>query len=167
MTDEPPLSPAAFGQALRAFLERAVQGHEVGDPPFVARLARHLGADPRELPILAEQFSTIEHPNVQAALDAWISGDGRSAELVGMSAEQKRFVGLGFSDLVTPIRGGFMGERAPQPGPVDYMNVAVGRDRVRACVQLACICSATARRRSPPSCAARASTAGCRRSRSR
>jgi hypothetical protein len=112
-----------------------VQEQEIGDPPFVARLARHLGADPRELPILAEQFSTIEHPNVQAALEAWISGDGRLAELIGMSAEQKRFVGLGFSDLVTPIRGGLMGERAPQPGPVDYVNVAVGRDRVRECVQ--------------------------------
>ena len=135
MTDEPPLSPATFGRALRAFLEQAVQGQEIGDPPFVSRLAGHLGADPRELPILAEQFSTIEHPNVQAAVDAWISADGRSAELIGMSAEQKRFVGLGFSDLVTPIRGGLMGERAPQPGPVDYVNVAVGRGQVRACVQ--------------------------------
>src|SRR3712207_5964013 len=135
MTDDPTLSPAAFGRAFRAFLEQAAKGQETEDPPFVARLAAHLGADPRALPILAEQFSTIEHPNVQAALDAWVSGKGRSAELVGMSAEQKRYVGLGFSDLVTPVHGGLMGERGPQPGPVDYVNVAVGRDRVRACVQ--------------------------------
>jgi hypothetical protein len=135
MSDEPTLSPGAFGRAFRAFLEQAVKEQETEDPPFVARLAGHLGADPRGLPILAEQFSTIEHPNVQAALDAWISGEGRSAELVGMSAEQKRYVGLGFSDLVTPVRGGLTGERGPQPGPVDYVNVAVGRDRVRACVQ--------------------------------
>jgi hypothetical protein len=135
MNDDSTLSPASFGRAFRAFLEQAVKEQETEDPPFVARLAGHLGADPRGLPILAEQFSTIEHPNVQAAMDAWISGDGRSAELVGMSAEQKRYVGLGFSDLVTPVRGGLMGERGPQPGPVDYVNVAVGRDRVRACVQ--------------------------------
>ncbi len=134
MSDDPALSPAAFGRAFRRFLEEAVKGHEAEDPPFVARLAAHLGADPRALPILAEQFSTIEHPNVQAALDAWVSGEGRSAELVGMSAEQKRYVGLGFSDLVTPVRGGLMGDRGPQPGPVDYVNVAVGRGRVRACV---------------------------------
>jgi hypothetical protein len=41
-------------------------------------------------------MSVIRHPNVQAALDAWISGDDRSAGLVGMSAEQKRYQGLGF-----------------------------------------------------------------------
>jgi len=87
------------------------------------------------LGIVAEQMSVIEHPNVQAALDAWISGDGRSAELVGMSAEHKRYLGLGFSDLITPVSGGLMGDRAPRPGPVHYVNVAVARGRVRACVQ--------------------------------
>ena len=135
MSDEPTLSASAFGRAFRTFLEESVKGQEVEDPPFVARLAEHLGADPRGLPILAEQMSVIEHPNVQAALDAWISGDGRSAELIGMSAEQKRYQGLGFSDLITPISGGLMGDRAPRPGPVDYVNVPVARGRVRACVQ--------------------------------
>jgi hypothetical protein len=135
MSDEPTLSASAFGRAFRAFLEESVKGQEAEDPPFVARLAEHLGADPRGLPILAEQMSVIEHPNVQAALDAWISGDGRSAELIGMSAEQKRYQGLGFSDLITPISGGLMGDRAPRPGPVDYVNVPVARGRVRACVQ--------------------------------
>src|SRR5215210_8983455 len=102
MSEDPTLSPAAFGHAFRAFLEEAAKGREAEDPPFVVRLSGHLGADPRGLPILAEQFSTIEHPNVQAALDACTLGC--SAELVGMSAEQKRYVGLGFSDLVTPVR---------------------------------------------------------------
>lgn len=129
------LSPAAFGRSFRAFLEAAVAGQEVEDPPFVARLSGHLGLDPRGLPILSEQFSVIEHPNVQAALDAWVSTDGRSAELLGMSAEQKRYQGLGFSDLITPQSGGLMGDRAPQPGPVDYVNVPVAHGRVRACVQ--------------------------------
>jgi hypothetical protein len=77
MSEDPTLSPAAFGRSFRAFLEEAVKGQETEDPPFVVRLSEHLGADPRGLPILAEQFSTIEHPNVQAALDAWISAEGR------------------------------------------------------------------------------------------
>ena len=135
MSEEWNLSPAAFGRSFRAFLEAAVAGQEVEEPPFVVRLMDHLGADPRGLPILAEQFSIIEHPNVQAALEAWISGEGRSAELVGMSAEQKRYQGLGFSDLITPPGGGLMGDRSPQPGPVDYVNVPVAHGRVRACVQ--------------------------------
>lgn len=135
MQDEPGLSPAAFGRSFRAFLEAAVKGQEAEEPPFVSRLAGHLGADPRGLPILAETFSIIEHPNVQAALDAWTSGDGRSVELVGMSAEQKRYEGLGFSDLITPASSGLMGDRAPRPGPVDYVNVPVAHGEVRACVQ--------------------------------
>jgi len=96
MNDEPVLSASAFGQAFRAFLEESVKGQESEDPPFVARLADHLGTDPRGLSILAEQMSVIRHPNVQAALDTWVSGDDRSAGLVGMSAEQKRYQGLGF-----------------------------------------------------------------------
>ena len=135
MKDEPTLSPAAFGHAFKAFLEQAIRGLEEEDPPFVARLAGHLGADPRTLPILAEQFSIIEHPNVQAALDAWLEAEGRAADLVGMSAEHKRYEGLGFSDLITPASSGLMGDGAPRPGPVDYVNVAVGYERVRACVQ--------------------------------
>ena len=135
MSDEPTLSPAAFGRAFRAFLEESVKDRVSEDPPFVVRLADHLGADPRGLPILAEQISIIDHPNVQAAVDAWISGDDRSAELVGMSAAQKRYQGLAFSDLVTPESGGLMGDRSPRPGPVDYVNVPVARGRVRACVQ--------------------------------
>ena len=79
MSDEPTLSPSAFGRAFRAFLEQAVREEKAEDPPFVARLADHLDADPRELPKLTEQFSVIEHPNVRAALDAWISGEDRSA----------------------------------------------------------------------------------------
>jgi hypothetical protein len=134
LSEDPTLSPSAFGRAFRAFLEESVRGQKDEDPPFVARLADHLGADPRGLPILAEQLSVIEHPNVQAALETWISGDGRSAELVGMSAEQKRYQGLAFSDLITPFSGGLMGDRAPRPGPVDYVNVpvALGRTRLRA-----------------------------------
>ena len=136
MSEEQVLSPAAFGRAFKAFLERAIEGEEAEEPPFVSRLADYLGADPRKLPILAEQFSVIEHPNVQAAMEAWIpAGDGRSAELVGMSAERKRYQGLSFSDLITPVAGGLVGDRAPQPGPVDYVNVLVARGETRACVQ--------------------------------
>jgi DNA polymerase III delta prime subunit len=133
--DEPTLSPAAFGRAFRAFLEQSVGEKTPEEAPFVARLAEHLGANPRELPIIAEQFSAIEHPNVQVALDAWTRGEGRSAELLGMSAEQKRYAGIGMADLISPVRGGLMGDMAPQPGPVDYANVPVARDRTMTCVQ--------------------------------
>lgn len=136
MSDETWLSAASFGRAFRAFLEQSVNERPLEEPPFLKRLAEHLGTDPGELPIITESLSSIEHPNVQAALEAWISSDGRSAELVGMSAEQKRYGGLaGMAELVSSARGGLMGDQAPQPGPADYANVAVARGETRACVQ--------------------------------
>jgi hypothetical protein len=129
------MSAADFGRVFRAFLEQSVGREEAAEPVFVARLREHLGADPRDLPIVSESFSTIEHPNLQAALEAWVSAPDRSSELVGISAEHKRFQSLGFSDLVTPTSGGMMGDRSPRPGPVDYVNAAIGRGEVRACVQ--------------------------------
>ena len=99
MSVEPTMFPAAFRLAFRAFLEQAVREEKKPRTrPSGARLTDHLDVDPRESPILAEEFSAIEHPNVQATLDAWVSGEARSAVLVGMSAEQKRYQRLGFYD---------------------------------------------------------------------
>ncbi|HKH75776.1 MAG TPA: hypothetical protein VKA51_02345 [Rubrobacteraceae bacterium] len=89
----------------------------------MARLAEHFGEDPRGLPIVSERLSKMEHPNVQAAFEAWVAGEGRSSELVGVAAEQKRYAGLSLSDLVAPAGHGLLG---PRPGRVDYVNVAVG-----------------------------------------
>jgi len=65
------------GRAVRAFLEQAVREEKAKDPPFVACLADHLDADPREVPKLTEQFSVIEHPHAQASKAAWVSGENR------------------------------------------------------------------------------------------
>ena len=118
MNDEPTLSPAAFGRIFRAFLEESVKGQEAEEAPFVRLLSEHLGADPSALPIVTEGVSIIEHPNVQAAFDVWVSGEGRSVELLGVTAEQKRYAGIGLSDLVAPVRGGLISEnwsRNPAP----------------------------------------------------
>lgn len=71
MSDEttPPAS-FDFERAFREFLEQSVGKLEPEKPPFVARLAEHLGKDPGGLPIVERRFSAIEHPNIQAALDA-------------------------------------------------------------------------------------------------
>ena len=39
MSDEPTLSPAAFGRAFRVLHEQAVREEKAEDPPFVARVA--------------------------------------------------------------------------------------------------------------------------------
>lgn len=133
--DEQSLSPAAFGRAFRAFLEQAVNHQEEEDTPFGRRLAEHLGDDPRGFTIVTEEVSIIERPNVQAAFDAWTYGEGRASELVGISAEQKRYGGIALTDLVALPPGGLLHGMVPKPGPVDYVNVNVGREEVRACVE--------------------------------
>jgi hypothetical protein len=60
VNDEPTMSAAAFGRVFRAFLEHAAAHKAAEEPPFVLRLRDRLGADPREMPIIAEQLSTIE-----------------------------------------------------------------------------------------------------------
>lgn len=134
MSDDRSLSPAAFGRAFRAFLEQSVGRGDEEETYFGGRLGGHLGGDARAMPIVVEEVSLIERPNVQAALDAWSEAEGRETELIGVSSEQKRFAGIGLSDLLAPT-GGLMAGGLPKPGPVDYVNVNVSLDETRACVQ--------------------------------
>lgn len=52
-----------------------------------------------------------------------------------MTAENKRYRGLSMADLFSTARNGRAGGDAAQPGPVDYADVAVGRDKTEACVK--------------------------------
>jgi hypothetical protein len=99
---------------------------------FVTRLRAHFGTDPVALPIIAEEFEPSEQPNVQAALDAWLQPSGRSFEALGVTAEYKRFQGLGLAELLPAVP---FGRQGPQLGPVEYVNVAVDHDRVMTCLQ--------------------------------
>lgn len=129
------VSAGDFGAAFKGFLERTVAAAPVAEPVFAARLRAHFGTDPAALPIVAEQFEPSEHPNLQAALDAWIQPSERSVEPVGVTSEYKRFNGLGLADILTPGRAGLVGGSGPTVGPVEYVNVALDQDRVMTCLQ--------------------------------
>jgi hypothetical protein len=124
-----------FGAAFKGFLERTVAAAPVAEPVFAARLRAHFGTDPAALPIVAEQFERSEHPNLQAALDAWLQPSERSFEAIGVTSEYKRFNGLGLADILTSGRTGLVGGSGPAVGPVEYINVALDRDRVMTCLQ--------------------------------
>jgi hypothetical protein len=99
--------------------------------PLLERLRAHLGGDPGRMPIVTEDFDNYEHPNVQVALDKVLSTDGRSADLVGFSAQNKRWQQFTFSDLLaTSNPYGRISE-----GPVDYVNFHLEDDKTLACVQ--------------------------------
>lgn len=136
MTDGAQLSPADFGAAFKGFLDQAVAHAPVPEPFFRARLTNHFGVPPTNLPIVVEQFAPHDHPNLQLALDDYLADARRRHELLGVSAEQKRMVGVGLGDLVVAARGGApYGMRAPDEGPVDYVNLGGGDDVKIACVQ--------------------------------
>ncbi len=127
------LSPARFGTTFKAFMDAVVAESSPPRSPLLERIQAHLGADPTQLPVIAEEFDSFEHPNVQVALDDYLGGTGRRAALVGVAMDNKRFMALSLSDLVSRVGG--VGRPALAEGPVDYVNVHLADDRVLACVQ--------------------------------
>ena len=135
MSDGGTLSAGDFGAAFKGFLEQSVAQAPVQEPFLRGRLTDHFGVTPTALPIVAEQFPSHNHPNVQVALEGYLAEDRRAFELLGVASEQKRMMGVGLGDLAAAARGGLMGG-APQQGPVDYINIAAGNDDEKiACVQ--------------------------------
>ena len=127
------LDPARFGTAFKAFMEAVVAAAAPPSSPLLERMQAHLGGDLAHLPVIAEEYDAFEHPNVQVALDAYLAGPGRRADLVGMGVDNKRFMALGLSDLLS--RGGLPGLPPLTEGPVDYVNFHLADDRVLSCVQ--------------------------------
>jgi hypothetical protein len=89
---------------------------------------------PATLPVVGEKFEGYDHPNVHTAIEAYISGEGRSARLVGILGHNP-FGSVSLSDLVAPEGFGLMSGQAVKEGPVQYLNVALVGDRVLSCVQ--------------------------------
>ena len=126
-------APARFGTAFKEFLEAVVAAATPAGIPLLDRIQAHLGADPAQLGVIVEEYDTLEHPNVQVALEAYLAGSGRSADLVGVSAVNKRFMAFGLSDLLSRVP---MHDQPPlAEGPVDYVNVHLAGERVLPCVQ--------------------------------
>lgn len=135
MSDGGSISAGDFGAAFKGFLEQSVAQAPVQEPFFRARLTDHFGVAPTTLPIVAEQFPSHNHPNVQVAFDGYLAEGGRPFELLGVASEHKRMMGVGLGDLAAAARGGLMGG-SPQQGPVDYINLAAGNDEEKiSCAQ--------------------------------
>jgi hypothetical protein len=121
------ISAREFGGAFKDFLEE-VSRTPTEEPPLQRRLREHFGADPASLQIVAEHFEPSDHPNLQVALDAYLAGDTRDAVLVGVAAEQRRYIGVTLSDLVAPTSSGLVANSTPRVGPVEYANLQLGEE---------------------------------------
>ncbi|MDP9282250.1 MAG: ATP-binding protein, partial [Chloroflexota bacterium] len=131
MADHDGITPAEFGTAFKRFIDAMNAEAAKETSPLLERLRAHLGGDPGRMPIVSEDFDNYEHPNVQVALDKVLHSRGRTADLVGFSAPNKRWQQFAFSDLLaTNSPYGRITE-----GPVDYVNFHLEGDRTLACVQ--------------------------------
>ncbi len=96
---------------------------------LIEQLRAHLGADPRELPVVSEEFPPYQLVDVNIALDKWSeSAPRRSVQVVGVSGDQRRFHPL------TELLGG-AARFGVGIGPVDYTDLADSPDTTRTCIR--------------------------------
>ncbi len=126
--------PARFATAFKEFMEAVSSAAEAPRSPLLERIQAHLGTNSTDLPVVAEEYDSFDHPNLQTALDAYLKESGHRADLIGIGTDNKRFMQFGLSDLLS--WGGQSGRPALNEGPVDYINFHLAGDTILPCVQL-------------------------------
>src|SRR6186713_1470619 len=95
-------SPEAFGLAWQRFMEIVSAATPPAVPPEPALLDRLIGflqAEPTSLIIIREMMLERDLPNLQVAMEHYLQGPERSAELVGYKVEHDQ-PGLGLSTIL-------------------------------------------------------------------
>jgi hypothetical protein len=127
------LTPEQLAVAIRDLVDWARARAPSEESPLRRRIVEHLGCDPSELPIVSRSFSPWQRANLQVALDAYLAGEGREHEFVGMSSQRGWHMGL--AELVQPRQAGrmMMTTIGPSAGPQQHTTVQVG-ERTIVCV---------------------------------
>lgn len=120
-----------FAELFRRFMEAMTAHRQRRDSPLRDLVREHLGVDPAGLPLLAERFATVEHPNLQLALDSLLGADPAQS-VVGLPTELRHYGGFSLAGV---LGGRFHGPA--DPSPIEYVNVAVDVDQALPCAQLA------------------------------
>ncbi|MCZ2806035.1 hypothetical protein O2W18_13030 [Modestobacter sp. VKM Ac-2983] len=136
-----PPSPAAprpeladVGKLVRRGVRAVVGAARAEDRATLSGLLlAHLGQAGAELDVVEEAWPGYEHVNVQAGLDTWLAGAGRTWQLVGVVGFQHRPFGLGELLSAGPETQEPYG---PRPGNASRVNRAAGPDgESRPCVR--------------------------------
>jgi hypothetical protein len=132
MTSDPNVEPGSLALSFKAFMDAMTARARAEAPPqnvFLAPVKGHIGDNAQELPIIGEEFDTYEHPNMQVAMEAYLSSLGCKAKLVGIVTPNRGFNQLSLLDSLTPSN--WLNE-----GPVEYVNFHLAAGRILPCVQL-------------------------------
>lgn len=121
-----------FAAAFQSFLGWVQTAGGTGAENEVVALVRdHLGADRVGRSVVSRGLPAFEQVNLQVALDAWSSGDGRTVQVQGVTTPP-HYSGLTLQQLVTG--DGLPPVRLSAPELVDLPS---GPGRTLACVQTA------------------------------
>lgn len=102
--------------------------HDPTGGGLVRRLERHLGCDPRQLPVVAHEFPSAQLVDIDAALASWPDGrEDRHLELIGLTGPHRR---------VSPLTELLGGDLGVDIGPVDYVDCADSAHTSRSCVRV-------------------------------
>lgn len=102
--------------------------HEIAGrrkPPVIEQLHQHL--DSTEHSVISREWSAVQHVNLQRALDAWRSQDGRDVRVIGLSSPP-HYSGFGLGELLS-------GDGIPplRVGSPDVSDLASGPGQTLAC----------------------------------
>src|SRR5215471_18540545 len=117
-----PISPKDFGASFKGFMEQMARQAPTEEPFFQRRLREHFGADPAKFAIVSEKITDDNHPNLEVAIEAFVTAPGRSFELLGVSSAAAAFMGISLAQLVS-AGGGMMRGVDVAEGPVAYTNI--------------------------------------------
>jgi hypothetical protein len=121
------MEPEELAESIKRLVDWAEQHAPEPEPPLRVRLRAHFGCEPGELSVVSRSLEAWDRPNLQVALEVWLTG--REVEVVGVSVMQGYRAGL--AELV---RGGAWAEYI-ELGGVDHVTVPLGGDESITCVE--------------------------------
>jgi hypothetical protein len=123
-----PIEPEQLAAALVKLNEWALEHRREPDADELStRLREHLGTDPPGLPVVSRGLEGYQRANFQVAIERYLEGAGREAELVGLPMTRGYRVGL--AELLKGGSRQFAGD-AGEAGPIEYEPVDVGDRRI-------------------------------------
>ncbi|MBO0686226.1 MAG: 26S protease regulatory subunit, partial [Candidatus Dormibacteraeota bacterium] len=125
--------PADYGEVFATFVRTIAAQAEQREQRLGSRIAEHLQTDPSSLPVVSQDFASYEQPNLQMALEAILAKPGTRHEVIGISGEARRYMGVAISDLI----GRGLAGPPIREGPVEYINFELADGRILACLDQA------------------------------
>ncbi len=129
MSAQEPVNTQQFLASFKGFMDQAVAQAPTQEPVFVRHLRTHFNTDPKDLPVVAEQFEKADHPNLHLAITRLLEREGWSTKLLGVVSVHE-FAGVKLAHLLGKERGSQVNE-----GPVEYINLPLHDGSMLACLR--------------------------------